>query len=128
MALIFYPHEEDLDSATLDERLDVLMDAAERYKAAILDAAAKAVAVPDPTKRNSPKDILIAFNWEELSKVLREIRELPEGTSIHKSVKGAKLKTLANVYEVLRGAKMPKLEAVRIALANEANQLGAGAA
>jgi hypothetical protein len=30
---------------------------------------------------------------------------------------------LASVYEVLRAARMPKLEAVRMALMNEATQL-----
>jgi len=128
MALMFYPHEDDLHSASLDERLDVLMDSAESYKAVVLDSAAKVSSAVDPTKRITPKDVLFAFNWEEVAKVLREIRELSEGAPLQKSIKADKLKKLANIYEVLRGAKMPKLEAVRIALVNEANHLGAGAA
>jgi hypothetical protein len=129
MPIVFYPYEDDLNSASLEEKLEVLMDAAERYKAAILDIAAKTSAVAvDPLKRNSPKDVMHAFNWEEIAKVLREIREMSEGTPIQKSAKAEKLTKLAEIYEVLRAAKMPKLEAVRIALINEAGQLKMGMA
>lgn len=123
MPLIFYPHEDDLDSSSLQERLDILMDAAERYKAIMLDLAAKAGPGMDSLKRNIPKDIAHSYNWEEISKILREIREMPESSSNQKTIKAEKLTKLADIYEVLRGAKMPKLEAVRLALINEANQL-----
>lgn len=127
MPLTFYPHEDDLESATLEEKLEVLFDASERYKAAVLDAGAKPVETPavssDNNHRAIPRDIPIAFNWEEIAKVLNEIRQLPEATPVNKNAKADKLMKLAEIYEVLRGAKMPKLEAVRIALVNEASQL-----
>ena len=77
----------------------------------------------DTKKRGIPRDMTHAYNWDELAKVMREIREMPEANSAAKLVKAGRLTKLAEVYEVLRGAKMAKLEAVRIALMNEANQL-----
>lgn len=125
MAVIFYPYDEDIAVGSIDEKLEVLTDAAQRYKAAILDAANK---TPDSTdkKRTTPRDLTHSFNWEEMAKLLREIRELAEGNPPAKLAKASKLKKLAEIYEVLRGAKMAKLEAVRIALMNEANQLSGG--
>ena len=129
MVLIFYPHEDELSSSTLDQRLEVLLESAERYKAVILDASKTSAAPPAPTDkekekgRNSPRDIAHAYNWEEIAKLLRDIRELPEAAQSSKIAKAGKLKKLAEIYEVLRGAKMAKLEAVRIALMNEATQL-----
>lgn len=124
MSLVFYPHEDDLASSSLEEKLEVLMESAERYKAAVLDAS-KAPVTVDANKRIIPRDIQIAFNWEEIAKVLSEIRQLPESSQTNKLVKAEKLTKLAEIYEVLRGAKMPKLEAVRLALMNEASQLKA---
>lgn len=127
MAVIFYPYDDDISNGSLDQKLEVLIDAAQRYKAAILDAASKAVDVaPGEKKRTTPRDIIHSFNWEEMAKLLREIREFPEGNTPAKINKANKLKKLAEIYEVLRGAKMAKLEAVRIALMNEANQLNSG--
>lgn len=127
---IFYPHLDELESSPIEQKLEVLLEAAERYKAAVLDTANKGEASgPDELKRNSsPKEIEHAFNWEEIAKLMREIRDLNESTPALKSAKALKLRKLAEIYEVLRGAKMPKLEAVRIALSNEANQLGGGEA
>ena len=42
---------------------------------------------------------------------------------VNKLAKADHLKKLAEVYEVLRAARMPKLEAVRLALMNESMQL-----
>jgi hypothetical protein len=124
MPLIFYPHEDDLETSSLEEKLEVLLDASERYKAAILDAMTKTpVAVVDSSKRSVPKDTAVAFNWEEIARVLTEIRQLPEANAANKIAKADKLAKLAEIYEVLRAAKMPKLEAVRLALVNEAGQL-----
>lgn len=122
MSLTFYPHEEDLESSTMQEKTDLLLDAAERYKAIVLEIAAK----KEETKRlTAPIDITAAFNWEEVARLLREIRELPESNQTNKMAKAQSLSKLAEVYEVLRAAKMPKLEAVRLALINESNQLRA---
>lgn len=129
MAMIFYPHEDDLVTSNPEEKLEVLMDAAERYKAVVLDAKPKLagdLAGSDAKKRMIPRDTAVAFNWEELAKMMRYIRELSENTQTFKLTKAMLLTKLAEVYEVLRGAKMPRLEAVRIALINEAKQLGAG--
>lgn len=120
MALIFYPHLDDVEQGTLEERIGVLMEAAERYKAIVLDEASKTTG---EIKRAIPRDQTSAYNWEEISHVLREIRTLTEGNKTDKARKAMLLTKLSEVYEVLRGAKMPKLEAVRLALINEAGHL-----
>jgi hypothetical protein len=122
MALIFYPHEEDGQNGTHEERIAVLLDAAEHYKAAVLEI--KVNPSQNPDKRTSPVEMEHAFNWPEIASMLQEIRELPEANENDKSKKAALLNSLAGVYEVLRGAKMSKLEAVRMALVGEAKLLG----
>lgn len=131
MALTFYPHSDDAQKGSFEDRIDLLMEAADTYKAIVLDAAAKGehpVEIEDPNnqKRMVPRDQTSAYNWEEIAIILREIRELPEATKQDKMKKGDLLAKLAEVYEVLRAAKMSKLEAVRHALINEANQLRGG--
>lgn len=126
MPLIFYPHVDELESSTIDQKLEVLMEAAERYKAVVLDVKKNHEVVPTEKKKMTPREMGHAFNWNDLAKVLREIRELPEGNPSSKLAKSDRLLKLASVYEVLRGAKMPKLEAVRLALVNEAGQLRSG--
>jgi len=123
MALTFYPHPDDTQKGTIEDRIEVLMDAAERFKAVILEE--KNVG-SDESKRPLPRDQVIAYNWEEVSRVLRLVRELPEGTPADKLKKAGLLNRLAEIYEVLRAAKMSKLEAVRLALISEANQLRGG--
>lgn len=123
MPLNFYPHEDDLDTSTLQEKLEVLIEAAERFKAYVLDVAAQPPQPSSEGKRMAPRDLSVAFNWDEIAKLLRAIRELPESTHDAKLIKAEQLSKLAEIYEDLRAAKMPKLEAVRIALVNEANQL-----
>lgn len=125
MAIKFYPYSEDLEASTLSEKLTLLLDAAERYKAVILEMGAKPLEEGNK-KQMAPRDLTVAFNWNEISKVLQQIRNMPEATSNNKAVKAEHLTKLAGVYEVLRGAKMAKLEAVRLALVNEASQLRAG--
>lgn len=124
MPLIFYPHEGELESSNIDQKLEVLLEAAERYKAVVLDA--KNADALDPSKRTTPKMVSYAYNWDDIAKLLREIRELPESSPSSKVSKADKLTKLAAIYEVLRGAKMAKLEAVRLALINEASHLGTG--
>lgn len=121
MPMIFYPHLEDSRQGSLEARIESLLEGAARYKAVVLDESAKGAA--DPNKRMIPRDQVAAYNWEEISHVLRSIRELTETNKVEKVKKGELLAKLAEVYEVLRGAKMSKLEAVRLALVNEANQL-----
>ncbi len=124
MPITFYPHEEDISVGTIKEKLEILLTAAERYKAAILDAATKtSEATMDAKARMAPKEITHAFQWQEIAFVLRQIRELPESNQANRAVKIEHLTKLAEVYEMLRAAKMPKLEAVRLALINEANHL-----
>lgn len=125
MTMTFYPHLEDAAKGSLDERIELLMEAAERYKAVILDESTKTAA--DPNKKMVPRDQLAAYNWEEIAHVLRGIRELSEGNKPDKMKKADLLAKLAEVYEVLRAAKMSKLEAVRLALISESNQLKGGA-
>lgn len=122
MPLTFYPHADDVHRGTLQDRIETLMEAAERYKAVILDATAADKAV-DPKKRSVPRDQLVAFNWEEIAAVFKEIREMPEANKADKNKKADLLTKLSEVYEVLRAAKMSKLEAVRLALISEAQQL-----
>ncbi len=129
MAIMFYPHEEDMESTALPAKLELLMTGAERYKSIILETAAKSAEVPpDPAKRMVPRELAHAFNWQELSRLLRELREMTEQNPAARLAKAGHLAKLADIYEVLRGAKMPKLEAVRLALINEANQLKASSA
>jgi len=125
MTLTFYPHPDDAQKGTLSERMEVIMDAAMRYKAVILETSSQEVTEPTlvTKKRISPRDQKAAYNWEEIARVLREVRELPEIGKLEKDRKATFLEKLAEVYEVLRAAKMPKLEAVRLALISEANQL-----
>ena len=133
MALTFYPHEDDLERAAsipVAEKLEILLEAAERYKAIVLDASA-AASLPADTealgpRRTTPADLKVAFNWEGIAQVLSEIRALSETGPREKASKAANLTKLSEVYEVLRAAKMPKLDAVRLSLVNEANQLRGG--
>lgn len=130
MALVFYPHEDDLQKEVqLEEKLEILMEAAERYKAVVLDLATKTVVSSEENgkKRMVPREQAAAYNWDEIARVLREIREMPETAKTDKLKKADMLTKLAEIYEVLRAAKMSKLEAVRLALIGEANQLRGGA-
>jgi hypothetical protein len=124
MALTFYPHTEDTEKGTLQERIDIIADAAERYKAVVLDNAAKQLEADSViTKITIPRDQTVAFNWEAIARILREVRDMPEISKLDKTNKADMLNKLAEIYEVLRAAKMPKLEAVRLALMNEVNHL-----
>lgn len=123
---MFYPHEDELTTSTIDQKLEVLLESAQRYKAIVLETVGKVADSSGEKKRMSPRDITYAFNWEEIAKLLRQLRELPEANSSAKLAKASKIKKLAEIYEVLRAAKMPKLEAVRIALMNESSQLASG--
>lgn len=128
MSLTFYPHTDDAQKGTLLERIEILMEAAERYKAIVLEVSISPEGEGKSSKKRMvPREQKIAYNWEEIARVLREIRELPEGTKNDKLKKAEFLTKLSEVYEVLRGAKMSKLEAVRLALIGEANQLRAAA-
>lgn len=126
MTVMFYPQEDELTSSTVDQKLEVLLESAQRYKALVLDVGSKVTESTGEKKRISPRDITHAYNWEEIAKLLHQIRNQPEGNPASKLAKSAKLKKLAEIYEVLRAAKMPKLEAVRLALMNESNQLASG--
>jgi hypothetical protein len=124
MPINFYPYEDDLKkdtNSTLDEKIEILLEGAERFKAIVMDAA-NAV-VPDSKLGSIPADIKVAYNWDGLAQILREVRQMGEGSPNDKRIKSERLLKLAEVYEVLRSAKMQKLEAVRLALVNEANQL-----
>lgn len=122
MAIAFYPHLEDTETGSLDERIDILMAAAEKYKAAVLDTEKPALPAEEANKL-APRDLQTAYHWDAIAFVLSEIRALPEAAKAHKIRKGQLLAKLAEIYEVLRAAKMPKLEAVRLALVNEKQQL-----
>jgi len=119
MAIQFYPSEDDL-KGSLEERIEILMGAAEEYKATVLDTTLK----ENHENAKKPSDLAHAYNWAEIAAVLRETRDMPEGSRSDKDKKGALLIKISDIYEVLRGAKMAKLEAVRLALLNEARQLG----
>ncbi len=124
MTLTFYPHSEDTQKGSLQERVEILMEAAERYRTTVVDGSASSTgAESGVVRRTVPRDLTITYNWDEIARLLRQIRELPETNKGDKTKKGDLLAKLAEVYEVLRAAKMPKLEAVRLALVGEANQL-----
>lgn len=125
MPIIFYPHLEDINTGTLTERIETLMEAALHYKAIILDESQKAIAANgnDPNRHATPRELTNAYNWDEISSILHQVRDLPEGNKEDKTKKYNHLTKLAEIYEILRAAKMPKLEAVRLALINEASHL-----
>ncbi len=125
MALTFYPQTDDVAKGTLEERINSLLEAAERYKLVVVDSSATAESTTE-VKRLVPRELKHAYNWEEIARVLRNIRELGEISRNDKLRKAHLLARLAEIYEVLRAAKMPKLEAVRLALMGEALQLRGG--
>lgn len=129
MAVTFYPQDDELDSASVDQKLEIFLGSAERYKAAVLDTSIKYGGAASGTVKGGavPRDIPVSYNWDHLAGCLRQIRELPEGVPSDRLAKAMKLEKLAGIYEVLRGARMPKLEAVRLALVNEMTQLRGGA-
>lgn len=120
MALTFYPPVDDTNLGTLDERIEHLMDSAQLFKAAVLDSAP-----PDAFLKPVmiPRDQKVSFNWEEMVMVLRLVREHAEASRNDRARKAELLTKLSGIYEVLRAARMPKLEAVRLALITEANHL-----
>ena len=122
MSLVFYPHADDAEKGTLEERIAILLEAAEHYLAAVVDSNV-ATAGSVEIKRMVPRELKHAYNWEEIARVLRSIRELSELNKHDKLRKAHLLSRLAAIYEILRTAKMPKLEAVRLALLSEATQL-----
>jgi hypothetical protein len=127
MPVIFYPQDEDIQqSLGVGDRLEILMEAASRYKSASTELNAAPKVKDEEARLLIPREIKVAYNWQEIAKILREIRELPEGNPAMKSSKADRLLRLSEIYEVLRSAKMPKLEAVRIALVNESNSLRTG--
>lgn len=125
MTLTFYPHPDDAQKGSLEERIEILMEAAERYRTIIVDMTQKVEIPPVESVRRRlvPRDQTAAYNWEEIARVLREVREMPEISKADKVKKAYILIKLSEVYEILRAAKMSKLEAVRLALIGEANQL-----
>lgn len=129
MSINFYPSLEDLIRGTFEERLELLLDAAESYKTVVLETISRKTANDQSeadVKSLAPKDLTHVYNWDEIAVILREIRELPEGSNTTRVRKANLLGTLAEIYEVLRAARMSKLEAVRLALVSEANQLRGG--
>jgi hypothetical protein len=132
MALLFYGDpfiEEGGTSSYMKERLEQLKESAERYKAVVLDSTPRSSVVDhNEGKLMLPKDLAISYNWEAIAIVLREIREMPENSGQARHSKAEHLMKLSEIYEILRAAKMSKLEAVRVALMTEANQLRGGSA
>ncbi|HTM64332.1 MAG TPA: hypothetical protein VL360_07510 [Gammaproteobacteria bacterium] len=125
MPLLFFPHTEDASTGSFIERIDQMREAGERYKAAVLESLSKAQQAAE-VRGAAPKDLHFAYNWDILSAVLRDVRELPEGTKEDRHFKADYLAKLAEIYELLRDARMSKLEAVRLALSSEATQLRGG--
>lgn len=121
MALTFYPHSEDVQKGSLEDRIEIFTEAAQNFKAAVLEMSQGDVA--SNAERRIPRELSSSYNWGEIACFFRELRELPEISKNDKAKKAALLAKLAEIYEVLRAAKMPKLEAVRLALINEVNQL-----
>ncbi|HLB41544.1 MAG TPA: hypothetical protein VJN02_01600 [Gammaproteobacteria bacterium] len=126
MALTFYPHSDAVQRGSFEERIETFMEAAQNYKAVILEMTTQSEAA-GACLRMIPREQAAAYNWGEIAHLFHELRDLPEASKDDKIKKAALLAKLAEIYEVLRAAKMPKLEAVRLALINEANQLRGGA-
>lgn len=109
MTLKFYPCKAELQG-TLADRVKILIQAANNFKKIVYTSIVK------PTV---PREINASYNWQELARVLTEIRNLPENDMDEKQFKSKLLLELANLYSVLSEAKMSKLEAVRLALLGE---------
>lgn len=124
MSLMFYPHTEDASSGTLGERIEQLAESADRFKASVLETVKTQPG--SEVRVVAPKDLTLAYNWDVIASILREVRELQEGTKDDRMKKANYLTKLAEIYEVLRAARMSKLEGVRLALMSEANQLRGG--
>ena len=125
MALTFYPHSDEVQRGSLEDRMEVFMEAAQNYKAIILEIAQHEgpPSSGSDEKRLTPRELTSSYNWGEIAYIFRELRELPEISKNDKVRKADLFTKLAEIYEVLRAAKMSKLEAVRLALMSEANQL-----
>jgi len=119
--ILFYPQDDEMEAADADGKLEILLSSAERYKAFVLDASS----AHPVTEKKTPHDIPVAYNWDGLAALLRQIREMPESSPAARLAKAMKLEKLVTIYEVLRSAKMSKLEAVRLALMSECAQLRA---
>jgi len=111
---MFYPAEGDISSGDLTERIEEMLGSAQQFRAVILDKTHSSTAATTTgffLKFNvkKPCDIEEAFNWDELSRLLREIKELDELSQEHKTEKVQHLNQMVEIYEVLKGAKKPKL-------------------
>ncbi len=114
MAISFMP-KSDACKGDLTQRLALIMDAALQYKTLMGQA--------EESLKKTPGDIKISFNWVLMGKLFKEIQELPENSAESKFVKVKQIKRLIDVYEVLRQAKMAKLESVKTLLLSEIRQL-----
>ncbi|HVE45105.1 MAG TPA: hypothetical protein VNC84_08280 [Gammaproteobacteria bacterium] len=123
--LVFYPSPEDCGYGTLQERLSIVSNAAEQYRSAVLGGSLVPGATAEPPKYETPREQTVAFNWETIACLYREIHALTEATYSDKQEKADLLMQLSETYEVLRAAKMPRLEKISSVLAAEANQLKA---
>jgi len=125
MSIMFYPQVvEGSAPGTMRDRIELLMDGAQRYKAVMLEVGGKAEQAGKTIY--APKDIPVSFNWDLIAAVLREVREIPEAERKSRLEKAELLTKLAEIYEVLRAARMARLEAIRLALMSEASQLRGG--
>lgn len=111
MTLKFYPASDELP-IKLADKVKFLLQAANDFKK---------VVEGNNIKPTVPRELIAAYNWHELAKVLSEIRDLPESEISEKQLKSKLLHDLAKLYTVLSEAKMSKLEAVRLALLGEAS-------
>ena len=75
MTMIFYPHDDDLESSSMEQRLEIMLTGAERYKAAVLDVTTDSAL--DAKKPMTPREVKNAYNWQELAKLLRQISKAP---------------------------------------------------
>lgn len=121
MSLVFHPTSNKLNQGTLEERLDCLKKGASEFKEITNNT------MPELLQKNHharvPREQICAFNWDAIAKLLREIRALSENLTSEKEKKAKLLLMLAEIYAILRDARMNKLEAVHVALKSEAMQL-----
>lgn len=121
MSLIFYPTSNKVNQGSLEERLDCLKAGASEFKEITINTTPELLQKTHHVR--TPREQKVAYNWDAISKVLREIRALTENVEAEKEKKATLLLTLADIYAILRDARMSKLEAVRVALKSEAMQL-----
>jgi hypothetical protein len=106
MTVIFYPQDDELDSPDVDQKLEVLLNAAERFKASALDTSGKFGAVLSPGRQSGvPRDIPFAsqFRRESARERVDRFRNTDEIRETREDAATASQRTLRRIQEAREG-------------------------